>query len=195
MNTIITIDEFWNTRTFQLTNQLHALWNPEVQCRTHKVSPIVPILSRINHIPRIDTYFFKIILILSYHLHLGLPKGLFLVDVPVKILEALLPLSFLATWLAHLNILDLITLLGERYKLWSSSLWSLLHFPFSSLLSPNIRLRILFSNTLSLQSSLNVRDHASHQWALIFLNVMFHAPIGKFQLESKFELPLFKIKI
>ena len=29
----------------------------------------------------------------------------------------------------------------------SSSLWSLLHSPFSSLLCPNIHLRILFSNT------------------------------------------------
>ena len=29
-------------------------------------SPIIPILSRINPIPRIDTYLFKIILILSF---------------------------------------------------------------------------------------------------------------------------------
>ena len=33
-------------------------------------------------------------------------------------------------------------------------------FPILVLLSPNIHLRILFSNTLSLRSSLNVRDHA-----------------------------------
>jgi hypothetical protein len=32
---------------------------------------------------------------------------------------------------------------------------------FSSLLGPNIRIRFLFSNTLSLHSSFNVRDHAS----------------------------------
>ena len=31
--------------------------------------------------------------------------------------------------------------------------------PFSSILGPNILLKILFSNTLSLRSSLNVRDH------------------------------------
>ena len=35
----------------------------------------------------------------------------------------------------------------------------------SSLLGPNIRLRILFSNTLSLDSSLNVRDHVSQPYS------------------------------
>ena len=41
-------------------------------------------------------------------------------------LKALLSSSFLATWTAHLNHIDLITLtvFGELYKLWSSSLWS-----------------------------------------------------------------------
>ena len=41
------------------------------------------------------------------------------VDLPVKILKALLLSSILATCPAHLNLLDLITLttLGERYKL------------------------------------------------------------------------------
>ena len=40
--------------------QLLGLWNPEVQCRIHKGSPIIPILSRINPITRIDTYLFKV---------------------------------------------------------------------------------------------------------------------------------------
>ena len=40
--------------------ELRGLWNPEDQCRIQKGSPVIPILSRINPIPRIDTNFFKI---------------------------------------------------------------------------------------------------------------------------------------
>jgi hypothetical protein len=52
---------------------------------------------------------------------------------------------------------------GEEYKLWRSSLCSFLQPPVtSSLFGPNILLNTLFSYTLSLCSSLNVRDQVSH---------------------------------
>jgi hypothetical protein len=35
------------------------LWDTKFQCRILKCSPIIPILSKINPIPRIDTYFFN----------------------------------------------------------------------------------------------------------------------------------------
>ena len=80
---------------------------------------INPILSRINHIFHIDAYFFTSILILLSHQRLSLPKGLFPVGSPVKILKALLSSSIQATWPAYINLLDLIslTILGDRYKL------------------------------------------------------------------------------
>jgi hypothetical protein len=52
---------------------------------------------------------------------------------------------------------------GDKYKLLSIPLCSFLHSPAnSSLLSPNIPLNTLLSNTLSLHASLNVSDQVSH---------------------------------
>ena len=70
---------------------------PKVQCRIHKGSPKISILNRINPIPRIDTYFFKIHLMLFYHLGLGLLKSFFSVSLPVTILKTHITSSNLAT--------------------------------------------------------------------------------------------------
>ena len=72
-----------------------------------KGSPIIPILSRINPISRIDTYLFKV------HSNIILPStprplGLFPVGLPVKILKVFLPSSIMAKCPAYLNLLDLI---------------------------------------------------------------------------------------
>jgi hypothetical protein len=57
-------------------------------------------------------------------------------------------------------------------------LWSLLHSSFSSLLGPKIHLRILFSNTLSLHSSLNVRDHASQPYSTDIRTILDLEEVG-----------------
>ena len=60
-----------------------AQGNPEAQCDIQKDSSII--LSRINPILVLKPISLKSILILSSHL--GLPKGLFPVDLPVNILN------------------------------------------------------------------------------------------------------------
>ena len=65
--------------------------------------------------------------------------------------------------------------------------WSNLHSPTESLLGPNIRLRILFSNTLSQHSSLNVKDHASHPYSTTGNIIVSYILIFKF-LEGSREI-------
>jgi len=73
-----------------------------------------------------------------------------------------------ATCPTLLILLDLTTLpsrkmFGDHYRSLSSSLCSFLPSPVtSSLLGSNILLKTLFSNALSLRSSLNLSDHVSH---------------------------------
>ena len=112
-------------------------------------------------IPRIDTYLFKV------HSNIFLSstprrswRSLFC-SLLVKNSKELLTSSILGTWPAYLNLLHLVTLtiLCERFKLRSSSLWSLSHSPFTPILGSNIRLRVLFSNTLYSAFLPNVRGH------------------------------------
>ena len=121
--------------------------------------------------------------------------GVLPVGLPVKISKALLHFFHSDYIPYHLNFLDLInlTILGERYKLWSSLLCSLLHSPFPSLLGPNIHLRILFSNTLSLHASLNVRDNVSHSYSTTGNIIVLYILIFKFLVFIKWrkqEIPV-----
>ena len=135
------------------------LWNPKVLYRSHKCPPPVPILCQF--IPPHPTSW-RSILILSSHLRLGLPSGLFLSGFPTRTLYTPLLSPIRATYTAHLILLDFITrtVLGEAYRSFSSSLCSFRHSPVtSSLLGPNILLSTLFSNTFKiiLNMSKNVK--------------------------------------
>ena len=97
----------------------------------------------------------------------GLSSGFFPSGFPTKSLHTPLLSPIRAACSAHLTLLDFITLtiLGEEYRSLSSSLPSFLHcLVTSSLLGPNNQLNTLFSNTVSLRSSLKVSDQVSYTY-------------------------------
>jgi hypothetical protein len=82
---------------------------------------------------------------------------------------------------------------GDEYRSLSSSLCSLHHSPVaSSLLGPNILLSTLFSNTLSLCSSLSVRDQVSQPYKTTGKTTVLYTLIFVFldtNLEAKDSAP------
>ena len=110
--------------------------------------------------------YWRCILILSFHLRLGFPGGLFPSGFPTKTLYAPLfvhtcymPRPSHSSWLDHPNN----TGWGVKVIKLLIMLFSPLLFT-SLLLGSNIFLSTLFLNTLSLRSSLNVNDQVSHPY-------------------------------
>jgi hypothetical protein len=138
-----------------------------VQCRIHNSSPLLSLLDEFSPSYLIPLFS---ILILSRHLRLCLPISLFPSSFPTKSCTHLsspltchLPLPYRPPSLHHLNINICVAVQVMQ------NLTMLLPIVSScpSLSGPDILLSTLFSNTLSLRSTLNVSDQDSHPHKLV----------------------------
>ena len=83
----------WDANRFSASQEIpRILWNPKVHYRIHKCPPPVPNLSHIDQVHTSHPTSSRSILILSFHLCLGLPSGLFPSGSPPKPCTSLFPL-------------------------------------------------------------------------------------------------------
>ena len=182
----------WEAKQFSASQEIPCiLCNMEVHDRiTHARHLSLSWACSIQSIPPHPTSW-RFILILSSHLRLGLPSGLFSSNFSTQILYMPLLSPIHATCPVSL-ILNFITqrILVEEYRSLSYSVCSFLHSPVTlSILGPNI-LNTWFSNTLSLHSSLNVSDQVLHPYKITSKIVVLYILIFKV-LDSKLEDKIF----
>jgi hypothetical protein len=100
----------WEAKLFSASHQTpRILGNPTVHYRIHKFPPRAPILSQLDPVHTPHSPSWRFVLILFFHLRLGLPSGLFSSDFPTKTLYTPLLSPMRATCPAHLIFLDFMT--------------------------------------------------------------------------------------
>jgi hypothetical protein len=164
-----------------------TLWNPKVHCHLRKSPTMVPILSQINPVHTTHPTCLR-----SSHLHLGLLGGPYILAFPLKSYthSSSSSSSSSSTLMPHalpiLPFFIILYILGEEYKSWSSSLCGFPQPPVTScLFGPDIFLRTLFSYTLSICFSLNVRNQVSHPYKTTGKIILLYSNFYVFRQQTR----------
>ena len=156
----------WKANNFSASREIPRIsWNPKVHYRIHKFPPPDPILCQLNPVHTHTSYFLKIHLNIILPSTPGSPKWSLSLMFPHQnpVYTSPLPCTCHMPRPSHYSRFD-----HPNNIWWSVQITKLLiDVVFSTTLlprpsGPNIILNTLFSNILSLRSSLNVSDKVSH---------------------------------
>ena len=154
----------WETNRFAVSQKiLRILWNPKVHYRIHKRPPPVPILSQLEPVHNPTSHFLKIHLNIILPSTPGSPQWSLSFRFPTKTLYTTPPHTCYMPRPSHSSQFYQPHNTGWGVHIINFSLRSFLHSPATlTLLGPNILLSTIFSDTLTVSSSVNVSDQVSH---------------------------------